>query len=475
MNLKNSEKKENNELELVVEVSPEELEAAVNKAFLKNRKNIAVPGFRKGKAPRKIIERMYGMIFHNDALDELLPEVMSFVLEKSDEDIVGYPKVNDIDLKEDNAGVDITILAALRPDVKLGKYKGLKAQKPTVEVLDSEVDSDVEATRTRNARIEKVDRAAKSGDIAIIDFEGYVDDKKFDGGTSENHELELGSDSFIPGFEDKVIGMNVGESKDIDLVFPEEYVEHLAGKPVVFKVTLNEVKEKILPELDDEFAKDVSEFDTLDEYKQSIRDRIQTSRQGEVDKTFENLLMEQLIDTMEADIPESMIDVQLDKQMDNMNRQMSQYGMQPAQYLQMIGATPEAFRERMRESSEQQVKMALALRQVAELEKIEISDAEIDAEYDDVAKSVNMELDKVKESLARDDIINDLKLRAAVKFVVDNAIAEDFVAEEDSKKAPASGEKKVSKAKKDDKADKDSKDEKKETKPKKKAPAKKAE
>ena len=472
MNLTNSEKKENNELELVVEVSPEELESAVNKAFLKNRKNIAVPGFRKGKAPRKIIERMYGMIFHNDALDELLPEVMRFTLENSDEDIVGYPKVSDIDLKEDNGGATVTILAALRPEVKLGEYKGLKAPKSTVDVLNDEIDDEVEATRTRNARIEIVDRPAKSGDTAIIDFEGYVDGEKFDGGTSENHELELGSNSFIPGFEDEVIGMVAGESKDIDLVFPEEYVEHLAGKPVVFKVKLNEVKEKILPELDDEFAQDVSEFDTLDEYKQSIRERIQTSRQEEVDKTFENLLMEQLAETMEADIPESMIDVQLDKQVDSMTRQMSQYGIQPAQYLQMIGATPESFRENMRQSSEQQVKIALALGQIAELEKIEISDAEIDAEYENVAKVAAMDLDKLKESLSRDDVKSDLKIRAAVKVVVDNAIAEDFVAEEDSEKTTASDAKKTSKAKKDDK---DSKDEKKETKPKKKTPAKKAE
>ena len=447
MNLKNCEKREKNELEMVIEVSADELDAAVTKAFLKNRKNIAVPGFRKGKAPRKIIEKMYGLIFHNDALEEIMPEVFRFALEENEHDIVGYPKVSDIDIKDDNAGADITITASLRPEIKIGEYKGLKAQKPNVEVSDSEVDNELDGMRTRNARIEKVDRPAQSGDVTIIDFEGFVDGEKFDGGTSENYELELGSNRFIPGFEDQVIGMSVGEVKDIDLVFPEEYVEHLAGKPVVFKVTLNEVKEKILPELDDEFAKDVSEFDTLDEYKQSIKDQIQTARQEDIDKTFESLLMEQLVESMEADVPESMIDAQFDKQMDNMTHQMTQYGMQPAQYMQMMGLTPESFKERMRQSSEQQVKVSLALGKVAELEGIEISDEQIDAEYEDVSKNLDMELDTLKKTLTRNDITQDLKLRAAAKVVLDNAVAEEFVPEDDNKDEDEGEKKKSAKAK----------------------------
>jgi len=427
LKLKNSEKKEKNEVELVIEIEQEELEAAVNKAFHKNKNRISVPGFRKGKAPRKMIEKMYGKeIFLSDALDEIIPEVLSYAIKDTDFDIVGYPSVSDIDLNDDKTSADITLIAALYPDVELKQYKGLSAPKPAVEVTDSEIENEIESVRARNARIEKADRPAKSGDIAVIDFEGFVDDVAFEGGKGENYELTLGSGQFIPGFEEKVEGMTVGEERDLDLVFPEKYKEELAGKPVVFKVKLNEVKEKSLPDLDDDFAQDVSEFDTFDEYKADIRNRLLKSRQEDVDETFENLLIEQIIESMESDVPEAMIEEQMESSMNTLTRQISAYGMQPAQYMQMMGVTPEEFKEKMRKSSEKQVRAALALGKIAELEAVEINDEEIEEEYKEAAERYKMEIKKLKENVPKENIERELKLRKAAKIVVNSAIAEEF-------------------------------------------------
>ena len=427
MKLKSSEKKENNEIELVVVVEPEELETAVNKAFHKNKNRIGVPGFRKGKAPRKVIERMYGKeMFLSDALDDLLPEVLRFAMKDSELDIVGYPKISDIDFNDDSTAADITLIAALYPEVQVNKYKGLTAPKPKVEVTESEIDNEIESVRTRNARIEKADRPAKTGDIAVIDFEGFVDNVAFEGGKGENYELTLGSGQFIPGFEEKVEGMAVGEERDLDLVFPEQYKEELAGKPVLFKVKLNEVKEKSLPELDDEFAQDVSEFDTLDEYKADIKEKFLKTRQQDVDETFENLLIEQIVDSMEADVPEAMIEEQIENSMNSLTRQISSYGMQPAQYMQMLGITPEVFKDRMRLNSEKQVRASLALQKIAELEAIEISEEEIEEEYKEAAERYKIKVEELKESVTDADIIKDLKLRRAAKLVVENAIEEEF-------------------------------------------------
>jgi len=432
-----SEKKEKNEVELVIEIEPEELEAAVNKAFIKNRNRIAVPGFRKGKAPRRIIEKMYGAeIFLSDALDDILPDVLRFAMKETEYDIVGYPKITDMDVKDDNRRVELTLTAALHPEVIIGKYKGLSAPKPVIEIPESEIDARIETTRERNARMEKVERPAENGDIAIIDFEGFVDGVAFEGGKGDSHELTLGSGSFIPGFEEKVEGMETGETRDIDLVFPEDYKEDLAGKPVVFRVTLNEVREKILPELDDEFVKDVSEFDTIDEYRADIREKIVKTRQQDVDETFETILMEQIVESMEAEVPDEMVDEQLDLSMKNFSGRMSSYGMDPAKYMQMMGVTPEVFRERMRESSEKQVRIQLALGKIAELEGVAVSDEDVETEYKEASERYNMEIGKFKETVAREDIIHDLKLRAAAKIVVDSAIVEEFD-EDDAKKSKA--------------------------------------
>jgi len=342
--------------------------------------------------------------------------------------------VSDVDISNDNTRAEITLIAALHPEVTLGIYKGLSAPKPDVEVPESEIDKEIESTRMRNARIEKADRPAALGDIAVIDFEGFIDDVAFEGGTGANYELELGSGSFIPGFEEKVEGMLAGEQRDIELVFPEDYKEDLAGKPVVFKVTLNEVKEKILPELDDDFAMDVSEFDTLEEYKADLKEGISKKRQQDIDEAFENLLMEQILDSMEADVPDAMVEEQLENSMKNFQHQISSYGMQPEQYMQMIGVTPEMFRARMRESSAKQVKMNLALEKIAELECIEVTDEQIEEEYKEASGRFDMELEKLKESVTRDVIIRDLKIRSAVKLVVDSAVIEQPVKETKGKK-----------------------------------------
>ena len=426
MNIKNCEKKEKNEAEMLVEVTAEEFETAVGEAFRKNRNKISVPGFRKGKAPRKIIERMYGAsVFHSDALDIILPGVVDFAVIESGLKIVGTPQITDVDIPEDNGGITVTINAAMFPEIELTQYRGLSAYKPEVKAEDSEIEAEVDAVRLRNARIETVERPAATGDIAIIDFEGFIDGEPFEGGKDGNYELELGSSSFIPGFEDGVAGMSAGDERDIDLVFPDEYAEHLAGKPVVFKVKLNEVREKQLPDLDDEFAKDVSEFDTLAEYKDSIKEKLLKKKQEDADVAFEGKLMDKIVDSMDTEIPDVMVEEQMDVSMQNFARQAASYGLDPASYLQLMNTTPEVFRESMRKSSLRQVKGMLALEKIAELEGIEVSDEDIENEYQEASVRFKMEVDKIKETVDAEQIAAELKMRRATKVITDNAVALD--------------------------------------------------
>ena len=433
LNIKSTRKNEKNEVEHIIEVSAEEFDSAINEAFKKNRNHISVPGFRKGKAPRKIIERMYGpSIFHEDALENILPQVMSFAFDESETKLVGYPQVEGVDIKEEG-GVDITIVASEYPEVKLGDYKGLSAVKPVIEVTDSEIDEEIEIIRLRNARIEKADRPAINGDTAVIDFEGQIDGKAFEGGSGKEYELELGTKTFIPGFEEKILGMAAGEERNLDLVFPDDYNESLAGKAVTFKVKLNDLKEKILPDVDDEFVKDVSEFDTLDEYRESIREKFRKEKQARADTEFENSLMEKIIDSMEADVPEVMVEEQLENAMNNFARQVSAYGMDPGMYLQMTNSSPEEFREGMRVSSEKQVRTMLALEKIAELEGIEVSEEEVENEYKEAAERFSEEIDKLKDSVPEETIKHDIKLRRAAMVVIDSATAEDAPAEDESK------------------------------------------
>ena len=436
MIIKSSEKKEKNLVELIIEVSAEEFDTAMNEAFKKNRNQIAVPGFRKGKAPRKIIERMYGAsIFHSDALDNVLPTVLSFAVKETELNLVGYPQVTDVNIKEEEGGLDVIISMAEYPEVKLGEYKGLSAIKLAVDVPDSEIDSEIAAVRLRNARMEKTERPAINDDTAIIDFEGFVDGEPFEHGKGEDYELVLGSNTFIPGFESKMHGMTVGEERDIDLVFPENYSEPLAGKPVVFKVKLKELREKILPDLDDEFAKDVSEFDLLEDYKASIREKLLKSKQESVDQIFENTLMDKLIESMEADVPDVMIQEQLENALNNFTQQVSALGMDPGMYLQMTNTTPEEFRENMRVSSEKQVRTVLALEKIAELEGIEVSEEDVENEYKEAAERYGTEAEKLKETVSEDDIRREIKLKRAAKIVTDSAIAEDAPEESEPQEA----------------------------------------
>ena len=425
MNIKSTEKKENNMIELIIEVSTEEFDSAVNDVYKKSRSKISVPGFRKGKVPRKIVEAMYGKgVFHGDALDIIAPTVLDFAISETDLKLVGYPQITDIDIK-DEGSLEVMVDVAEYPEVTLQEYKGLSAYKPSTEVEESEIDDEIEAVRLRNARMEKIDRAAEYGDTVFIDFQGYIDDEAPESTKGENYPLLLGSGNFIPGFEEQLLGMVTEEERSIDVVFPEDYSEEFAGKAATFKVKLNEIREQILPDIDDEFAKDVSEFDTLEEYKANIRERFSTSKVAQSDAAFEDALMEQIIESMEADIPEIMIEIQLENATNSFARQMAAYGMDPTYYLQMTGTTPEQFISDMRVTSEKQVKTVLALNKIAELEGIEINEEDIEKEYEESAERMNMEVDKLKESLSVDNITDDIKFKRAAKVVMDAATAED--------------------------------------------------
>jgi trigger factor len=425
LNVKNFEQKDKKTAELTVEVTAEEFDKALEQAFKKNKNQISVPGFRKGKAPRKIIEKMYGAsVFYNDALDIILPTVCSHGVTEKELRTVGYPKIQNVDFGDDKSAV-VTYTVELYPEVTLGQYKGIAAVKPAAVVDENNVASEIAGIQLRNARIQTADRPAINGDTAVIDFEGFVDGVAFEGGKGEDYELVLGSNTFIPGFEEKIQGMTAGEERDLDLVFPEEYQEGLAGKPVIFKVKLKEVKEKILPELDDEFAKDVSEFDTLEEYKNSIREKLLAGKQEESDKAFEDAVLAKVVEGMECEVPNAMIEDYLDGYLENFNRQLASYGMELGQYLSMLGTNFEAFRENIRPNSEKQIKATLALEKIAELENLQPTEEEIEANYKEMAEKYGVEPDVAKQSVPTDSVVRELKLRAASKLLVENAIAEE--------------------------------------------------
>ena len=455
MNFKGCEKREGNIAEISVVIGSEEFDASVNEAYKKSKNQIAVPGFRKGKAPRKIIESMYGKgVFYNDALEEMVPSACAFGMKESNLRLVGYPSVSDVNVAEDKS-VDIVFTAAIYPEVKIGEYKGLSAEKPEAVVENAAIDSELAAVQLRNARIETANRPAIGGDTTVIDFEGFIDGVAFEGGKGEDFELVLGSNTFIPGFEEKMNGMTVGEERDLDLVFPENYKEDLAGKPVVFKVKLKELSEKILPELDDEFAKDVSEFDTLDEYKNSIKENLLKTKTAEADNAFENALMDKLIETLECEIPAPMLEEHIDNSMNNFAAQMNSYGMDIDMYLKMMNTTPEVFRESMRDTSEKQLKVMLSLEKIAELEGIEISDEDIDASYAEAAEKYGVEVEIVKDSMSKEAVTSDLKLQKAAKIITETGVvAVPAPIEPKPKKAPAkkTAEKKDSAAEKTDAA-----------------------
>ncbi|NLT14181.1 MAG: trigger factor [Clostridiales bacterium] len=451
MNVTTCEKKDAGTAELAVEVSAEEFDKALNEAYKKNKSQIAVPGFRKGKAPRKIIEAMYGAsVFYNDALDAILPAVCSHGVSESNLKTVGYPKILDMNINDDKSAT-IKYSVELYPEIQLESYKGLSAVKQPVQVEESNIDSEIAAVQLRNARIQTATRPAIGGDTAVIDFEGFIDGVPFEGGKGENYELVLGSNSFIPGFEAKINGMTVGEERELDLIFPEDYHQkELAGKPVIFKVNLKEVKEKILPELDDEFAKDVSEFDTLQEYRDSIRGKLTAAKKEESEKAFEDAVLGKLADSYECDVPEAMIQDYADNQMEGLKRQLAQYGMEIDMYLNMMGTDAEGFRSSIRPNAVRQIKTTLALEKIAKLEKLEPAEEDIEAYYTDMASRYGVDVKVAKESIPVETVKNELNLRGASKLVCEHAIAEEPAAEEAE---PAVKEKKTKKAKAEEKSD----------------------
>ncbi|MBQ3541667.1 MAG: trigger factor [Oscillospiraceae bacterium] len=429
MNIKSIERN-GNQTTIVVEIDKELMEQGVNKAYLKARKNIMIPGFRKGKAPRKMIESMYGAhVFYEDGLEEIFPEVYKAAVIDQDVKAVGRPSLTDMDISEEGV-VTITLTTDVYPEVTLGDYKGLEVEKAEAEVSDAQVDAELDRMAQNVASTETVERPAQMGDTANIDFEGFDNGVPFDGGKGENHDLKLGSNSFVPGFEEQVVGMSAGEEKDIDITFPEDYHEGLAGKAVVFHVKCNKVTVTNVPVLDDEFAKDVSEFETLEELKSDIRAKALENVQKQINNSFENAAVEKAAENTTVDMPNALIEAELDNQMERFAYQLQMSGYSVEQYAKMMGGDMSAMRNAFRPAAEKQAKINVTLEKIAEVEQIVVADEDVEAEYASLAEQYSLELDKVKGMVPAEEIKASLKTRKAVKVIVDNAVAVAPKAEE---------------------------------------------
>lgn len=419
---------ENSKYELIVSIPAEDFAAACDKVFKKRAKQFQVPGFRKGKAPRKTIEKLYGEgIFFEEAVNDLAPEVLQAAYDESGLEIVVRPEVEVTEVSKEN-GVTMKATCVVKPEVTVKDYKGIKASKKVDPVTDEEVDAEIERMRNRNARTITVeDRGAENGDIVNIDFEGFVDDQAFEGGKSEHFHLTLGSGQFIPGFEDQVVGHKTGESFDVNVTFPEDYhAEELKGKPAVFKCKLHEITAKELPELDDEFVKDVSEFDTLDELKADIRKKLTDSKETAANTAFENTLIDGIIANMEGEIPEEMFDARADEMVQDFEYRLSAQGMNMDVYMQYTGMNRDAIRNSFKEQATRQVKVALALEKIVENEGITVSDEEIDAEAARLAeqyKGQNITAEQIKNAMG-DQLKNDLAQKKAVELIKESAVEE---------------------------------------------------
>jgi trigger factor len=422
MTVKSCEKLEKSRVALTIETSAEEFEAAVNKAYLKMRGKINVPGFRVGKAPRKIIEKMYGAeVFYEEAVNIILPDAYEAAVKEQELEVVGYPQVELESCTKD--GVVFKCTVAVYPEVKLGQYKGLEAPKAEVKVVAADVNARLKEMADRNSRLVSVERAVKKGDTADIDFEGFDNGVAFDGGKGENFDLEIGSGSFVPGFEDQLIGMKAGEEKDIDITFPENYTPELAGKPVVFHVKVNEVKEKQVPAIDDEFAKDVSEFDTLKDLKADIKKKLTAERTESAQRAFEDVLMAKVAEGIEADIPEEMVELQAERMMEQFKQQLASQGIPFDQYLKMTNTAEADFRKQAQGPAADQVKMDLAVETIIKAEGLEASDEDVESEMKSVAEKYGMDLDAVKKYLRPEDVKEQVIREKVVKLVADSAVA----------------------------------------------------
>lgn len=456
MNIKSNEKKENSTYELVIEVGAAEFQAAIDKVYNRQKKNINVPGFRKGKAPRKMVEKMYGAeIFFEDAISLAYPDAYEAALKEAGIDPVAYPQLEVLDVSAD--GFTFKAVVTVKPEASIKDYKGLQVAKTDVKVSAADIKAELKPYIDRASRLVSVERKAKKGDTAVIDFEGFKDGEPFQGGKGENYSLELGSGSFVPGFEEQVIGMKAGDEKELDITFPEDYAAELAGASVVFKVKVHEVKEKQEPEVDDEFAKDVSEFDTLEEFKKDLGEKLKARRQEQADREFETAVIDALIEKLECDVPEAMIDYQADKMLDDYANRIQSQGIGFEDYLRMMGMTVDDMRAQSKTAAARTVRSDLALEAVAAAEGIEISDAAVDEEIGRLAEQYKMEEDKVRSIVNVDDIRRDLMMRSAldlVKASVKKTAKKAEKSEEKSEKKTAKKTEKAAKKAEDDGAEK---------------------
>ena len=422
MKVISAEKKEKSTVELTIQVEAEAFEAAVQAAYLKNRKSINVPGFRKGKATRKVIESMFGTgVFYEDAINECYPEAYDAAVAEQGLDVVGYPQTEIVEVGPQ--GLTFKAVVPVRPEVKLGEYKGLTATKDAAKVTEKDIDNEMKTFVERATRLVSVEREAKMGDTTVIDFEGFDNGTAFEGGKGSNYELKLGSGSFVPGFEEQIVGLKAGEEKDIDITFPEDYHADLAGKAVVFHIKVNEVKEAQEPVVDDEFAKDVSEFETLKEFRADLGKKLEEKRAAMAEKDFISQVMEQVIGNMECEVPDGMIEVEIDRMLEQQAMQLQQYGISMEQYQQMMGVNEAMVRDSARPDALKSIQLRLALGAIAKAEGIEVSEEELEAEFKKLADQYQIEIEKVKAAIAAEDLKNDLLMQKAQDLVVTAAKA----------------------------------------------------
>ena len=424
MSLKATNNVETNKYELEIEISAEDFEAAIEKAYLKARKNIAMPGFRKGKAPRKLIEKEYGeQVFFEDAVNLLYAPVVNGAVEESGLELVTRPEVEVTEISKEN-GVKLKATCITKPEVEVKDYKGIEVEKVVNPVTDEDINKQLDALREKNVTVETVDdRAAENGDDVVIDFEGFKDDVAFEGGKAEDFTLSLGSGQFIPGFEDQIVGHNAGEDFDINVTFPEEYqVKELAGAPAVFKIKLKSISKKVMPELDDDMVKDSTEFDTVDEYKADVKKKLEEANEKHADSEVEAKIFDKVIENMTAEIPQVMFDNRVNEMISELEQRLAPQGISLDLYMQYTGQTIDTVKKAYAEQAEKQVKLRLALEKIAKLEKIEVTEEELKAEFDKLAEAYKLDVDQIKQFIHDDDLKKDIAVGKAVDIIKDAAV-----------------------------------------------------
>ena len=424
MSLKATNNVETNKYELEIEISAEDFEAAIEKASLKARKNIAMPGFRKGKAPRKLIEKEYGeQVFFEDAVNLLYAPVVNGAVEESGLELVTRPEVEVTEISKEN-GVKLKATCITKPEVEVKDYKGIEVEKVVNPVTDEDINKQLDALREKNVTVETVDdRAAENGDDVVIDFEGFKDDVAFEGGKAEDFTLSLGSGQFIPGFEDQIVGHNAGEEFDINVTFPEEYqVKELAGAPAVFKIKLKSISKKVMPELDDDMVKDSTEFDTVDEYKADVKKKLEEANEKHADSEVEAKIFDKVIENMTAEIPQVMFDNRVNEMISELEQRLAPQGISLDLYMQYTGQTIDTVKKAYAEQAEKQVKLRLALEKIAKLENIEVTEDELKAEFDKLAEAYKLDVDQIKQFIHDDDLKKDIAVGKAVDLIKDAAV-----------------------------------------------------